>query len=298
MKNSNIEAIVFDLAGTLIDFGSLAPSQVLIELFDRFGIKITRKQAIGPMGIEKRAHIKALLTTRKINSQWKKKFKSKPTDKDIDKLFKLFNPELKKIINKHSKFISGSKKTLDFIKNKKIKIGINTGYSEEILNVILPELKKQRFIPDVSYSSSYTKIGRPSAEGLPIFVYEELYDTSGINLCFFSSGNITFRISSEYPVLIPIFIFLFFIKSKVFLLPDINFECLLIIFFNSGLKSLNNLSISLSVGFDLNFFFHCELIFLVVSNAFIWARFSIPIGPMACFRVILIPNLSNNSIRT
>ena len=63
MKNSNIEGIVFDLAGTLIDFGSLAPSQVLIELFDRFGIKITRKQAIGPMGIEKRAHIKALLTT-------------------------------------------------------------------------------------------------------------------------------------------------------------------------------------------------------------------------------------------
>ena len=129
MKNSNIEAIVFDLAGTLIDFGSLAPSQVLIKLFDRLGIKITRKQAIGPMGIEKRAHIKALLTTRKINSEWKKKFKSKPTVKDIDKLFKLFNPELKKIINKHSKFISGSKKTLDFIKNKKIKIGINTGYS-------------------------------------------------------------------------------------------------------------------------------------------------------------------------
>jgi hypothetical protein len=66
-------------------------------------------------------------------------------------LFKLFNPELKKIIKKRSKFISGSKKTLDFMKNKKIKIGINTGYSEEILNVILPELKKQRFIPDVSY---------------------------------------------------------------------------------------------------------------------------------------------------
>ena len=118
MKNSNIEAIVFDLAGTLIDFGSLAPSQVLIKLFDRLGIKITRKQAIGPMGIEKRAHIKALLTTRKINSQWKKKFKSKPTDKDIDKLFKLFNPELKKIIKKHSKFISGSKNTIDFIKKK------------------------------------------------------------------------------------------------------------------------------------------------------------------------------------
>ena len=180
MQNYNVEAIVFDLAGTLIDFGSLAPSQVLIELFDRFGIKITRKQAIGPMGIEKRAHIKALLTTRKINSQWRKKFKSKPTDKDIDKLFKLFNPELKKIIKKHSKFISGSKKTLDFIKNKKIKIGINTGYSEEILKMILPELKKQKFIPDVSYSSSNTKIGRPSAE-IIYKIFSDLNITKGSN---------------------------------------------------------------------------------------------------------------------
>jgi len=180
MKNSNIEAIVFDLAGTLIDFGSLAPSQVLIKLFDRLGIKITRKQAIGPMGIEKRAHIKALLTTRKINSEWKKKFKSKPTVKDIDKLFKLFNPELKKIINKHSKFISGNKKTLDLIKNKIKKIELNTGYSEEILKVILPELKKQRFIPDVSYSSSYTKIGRPSAE-IIYRIFSDLNITKGSN---------------------------------------------------------------------------------------------------------------------
>ncbi len=95
-------------------------------------------------------------------------------------MFKLFNPELKKIIKKHSKFISGSKKTLDFIKNKKIKIGINTGYSEEILNVILPELKKQRFIPDVSYSSSYTKIGRPSAE-IIYKIFSELNITKGSN---------------------------------------------------------------------------------------------------------------------
>ena len=51
MKNSKVEAIVFDLAGTLIDFGSLAPSQVLIEIFNRFGIKITRKQAVGPMAV-------------------------------------------------------------------------------------------------------------------------------------------------------------------------------------------------------------------------------------------------------
>ena len=54
MKNNKIEAIVFDLAGTLIDFGSLAPSKVLIHIFNKIGIPISRKEAIGPMGIEKK----------------------------------------------------------------------------------------------------------------------------------------------------------------------------------------------------------------------------------------------------
>ena len=46
MKNNKIEAIVFDLAGTLIDFGSLAPSKVLIHIFNKIGIPISRKEAI------------------------------------------------------------------------------------------------------------------------------------------------------------------------------------------------------------------------------------------------------------
>ena len=60
-----IEAIVFDLAGTIIDFGSLAPSKVLIHIFNKFGITISRKEAVGPMGIEKRAHISQLINSKK-----------------------------------------------------------------------------------------------------------------------------------------------------------------------------------------------------------------------------------------
>ena len=44
----------------------------------------------------------------------------------------------------------------------------------------MPELKKQRFIPDVSYSSSYTKIGRPSAE-IIYRIFSNLNITRGSN---------------------------------------------------------------------------------------------------------------------
>ena len=88
MKNTKIEAIVFDLAGTLIDFGSQAPSKVLIHIFSENGIPITKKEAIGPMGIEKKAHISQLIYSKKINLLWKKKYKKKPSKNDINKLFK------------------------------------------------------------------------------------------------------------------------------------------------------------------------------------------------------------------
>ena len=83
MKNTKIEAIVFDLAGTLIDFGSQAPSKVLIHIFNENGIPITRKEAIGPMGIEKKAHISQLIYSKKINLLWKKKYKKKPSKEYI-----------------------------------------------------------------------------------------------------------------------------------------------------------------------------------------------------------------------
>tara|TARA_E500000178_G_scaffold109397_1_gene109133 strand:- start:425 stop:1216 length:792 start_codon:yes stop_codon:yes gene_type:complete len=175
-----IEAIVFDLAGTIIDFGSLAPSKVLIHIFNKFGITISRKEAVGPMGIEKRAHISQLINSKKISLFWKKKYNKKPGKQEIDKLFKLFNPELKKIIKHHSKLISGCKKTINFLKRKKIKLAVNTGYSEEILKIILSELKKQGFYPDISYSSSHANIGRPSAE-IIYKIFSELNITMGSN---------------------------------------------------------------------------------------------------------------------
>ena len=44
----------------------------------------------------------------------------------------------------------------------------------------MPELKKQGFTPDISYSSSHTRIGRPSAE-IIYKIFSELNITKGSN---------------------------------------------------------------------------------------------------------------------
>ena len=55
-----VQAVVFDWAGTIVDFGSRAPMGAFVQLFKDFGIDITIAQARGPMGAAKWDHIHAL----------------------------------------------------------------------------------------------------------------------------------------------------------------------------------------------------------------------------------------------
>ena len=64
------DAVIFDWAGTLVDVGSLAPTQIFVEAFAAFGITVTLDQARGPMGLSKRDHIRTLLQTPAIATQW------------------------------------------------------------------------------------------------------------------------------------------------------------------------------------------------------------------------------------
>ena len=55
------QAVIFDWAGTTVDFGSFAPTGVFVETFADFGIEVSIDEARAPMGLPKRAHIEAML---------------------------------------------------------------------------------------------------------------------------------------------------------------------------------------------------------------------------------------------
>ena len=84
---SPLQAVIFDWAGTLVDFGSLAPTQIFVEAFASFGITITLAQARGPMGLSKWQHIHELLQDEGIRAQWHKAFGQQPGDADVDAIY-------------------------------------------------------------------------------------------------------------------------------------------------------------------------------------------------------------------
>ena len=65
-----VKAVIFDWAGTLIDFGSFAPMGVFVETFAEFGVDVSIEEARAPMGLPKRAHIAKMLENERIGQAW------------------------------------------------------------------------------------------------------------------------------------------------------------------------------------------------------------------------------------
>lgn len=58
---NRIHAVILDWAGTTVDFGSFAPTQIFVEAFRQaFDVEITLAEARVPMGLGKWQHIEAL----------------------------------------------------------------------------------------------------------------------------------------------------------------------------------------------------------------------------------------------
>lgn len=56
-----IEAVIFDWAGTTVDYGCFAPVQAFVEAFKSFGIEPTMEEVRKPMGMLKIDHIRTMM---------------------------------------------------------------------------------------------------------------------------------------------------------------------------------------------------------------------------------------------
>ncbi len=85
--SNKFEAVIFDWAGTTVDYGCFAPVQAFVEVFKHFGIEPTMEEVRKPMGMLKRDHIKAMLSMERIAGLWREKYHADWTEKDGDRLY-------------------------------------------------------------------------------------------------------------------------------------------------------------------------------------------------------------------
>ena len=164
MIKTSVEAIIFDWAGTTVDFGSRAPMGAFVKLFQSEGVEMTISQARIPMGINKWDHINALLSLPEIQSQWIRIHGRSHTSADVDRLLEIFVPMNKVSIRECGQLIPGMADLTKLLREHHIKIGSTTGYTKELLDILLPIAKQQGYVPDTLSYSGDTPFGRPSAQ--------------------------------------------------------------------------------------------------------------------------------------
>jgi phosphonoacetaldehyde hydrolase len=161
-----IKAVVFDWAGTMVDFGSRAPMQAFASLFEENGLKLTIEDARVPMGLKKWDHIEALFQMPHIQLQFQKTNKRPSNDEDIDSFLEQFIPMNAAALRTTSTLIPGAIEAVRFLRENNIRIGSNTGYTRDLMDILMPLAAKQGYVPDCCYCAGDTPEGRPSPQML------------------------------------------------------------------------------------------------------------------------------------
>lgn len=156
------KAVVFDWAGTMIDFGSFAPMGVFVRTFREFGVDVTVEEARGPMGLPKWNHIRAMLDQPRIAAAWKTAHGASPTDGDADAIYKVFVPMNEEVVADYAALVPGAVEMLKALKAKGLKIGSTTGYTRSIMQRVIPLAAAQGYEPECVICADDMKHGRPT----------------------------------------------------------------------------------------------------------------------------------------
>lgn len=157
-----LQAVVFDWAGTVIDHGSRAPVEAFVKAFAGFGIDITVAEARGPMGMAKRDHVKALMALPRVAGAWAATHGHAPGAADIDRVYEVFVPMSAEAVTDFCDMIEGAVPAVNALRARGLKIGSTTGYLREIMARVTPPAAKQGYVPDNLVCAGDLAAGRPS----------------------------------------------------------------------------------------------------------------------------------------
>jgi phosphonoacetaldehyde hydrolase len=85
-----IRAAIFDWAGTVLDFGSIAPVASFCQIFEDAGVRMSEAEARAPMGAAKREHVALNLQNPAVRTRWQTSRGELPHERDIDTLYAEF----------------------------------------------------------------------------------------------------------------------------------------------------------------------------------------------------------------
>ncbi len=156
-----LKGAILDWAGTTVDYGSFAPTAVFIKLFASRGVQIKIEHARGPMGLMKKDHLRAIAFHPEVSQAWETAHGQAVTEEDIDAMFADFVPMQMDCLAEYAQVIPGVPEITEAFHRAGMKIGSTTGYTREMMEVLVPAARANGYSPDVWVSATDVPAGRP-----------------------------------------------------------------------------------------------------------------------------------------
>lgn len=157
-----VQAVVFDWAGTVIDFGCMAPIHALMDVFAEDGLPISEAEARADMGKAKLDHLRAILAEPGVAARWLAAKGAPAGEDDVARLYARLEPAMLEAATRAAVLIPGAVETVEALRGLGIRIGSGTGYTREMMAGILPAAAEQGYAPDVVICAGETPSGRPA----------------------------------------------------------------------------------------------------------------------------------------
>lgn len=168
---NKIEGVIFDWAGTTVDFGCFAPVNAFVTVFKKAGIEVTIEEAREPMGLTKIDHVRTMLSMPRISALWKEAYGREFTEQDVESLNADFESALMETLAAYTDPKPEVLETIEQLRKQGLKIGSSSGYTQKMMEVVAPEAEKKGYQPDFYITADGTSgLGRP----YPYMIYRNM----------------------------------------------------------------------------------------------------------------------------
>jgi len=154
-----VQAVIFDWAGTIVDYGSFAPTKVLIEAFYERDVAVTLAEARVPMGLPKWHHIQALGRLPAVAERWRQRHGGPMETADVDALYARFMPLQIEYIGEYSRPIPGAIEVIEGLRARGVRTGSSSGYPREVMDKLVPIARAQGLVLDHNLAGDDLKPG-------------------------------------------------------------------------------------------------------------------------------------------
>ncbi len=167
-----IECVIFDWAGTVVDYGCFAPVAAFIESFNAIDVPVSAAETRAYMGLTKLEEIRALFNLEHVRCEFREKFGRDYNEEDVQGRYKDFQQILYNTLGQYASPLPGVVETVGQLRKQGIKIGSTTGYTRKMMDIVIPAAEKQGYKGDHCVTSDNLPGGRPN----PYMIYQNMID--------------------------------------------------------------------------------------------------------------------------